>query len=208
MWEECDIWACRTDGSDLRRLTRERYYEAGSPMVSPDGRTLLYLASLAPLHAGEEVEAPSLYALPLSNRLKIADIPQPTRAAPVYDKYLTDSMGRLQYQLPDGYRSDSPIRMITPSLSRDGQTLVFACDALERDIWTAPLSQKNSFRPEDAHPLHCALPTIVRSPVFSPDGRFVYYLSGNTPDIILWKVDRNGTKDPQRICAFSDNSAN
>lgn len=43
-WDEWDIYVMRADGSDLRRITHASYYEAVSPRLAADGKSLIYAA--------------------------------------------------------------------------------------------------------------------------------------------------------------------
>lgn len=49
---EHDVWLIRTDGTDLRRLTKHRYFEVSGPCFRSDGKAVFYAADVPPMDMG------------------------------------------------------------------------------------------------------------------------------------------------------------
>jgi TolB protein len=166
-----DIWEMNADGSSLRRLTFEEYFGVDAPYFSPDGHQVLF-------GADESTWRGSTFKS--WHDLLIFDLPKDGSAANLRPVSLPPGLFRVQQY--DGQ----------PSFSADGSTIVFSSlrgspsnqYEFAYDIWASAVDGTNLRQVTHNH-------SIDQYPVFSPDGRFIYFC---VPSDGLWRVTSNGSK--------------
>jgi Tol biopolymer transport system component len=181
-----NIWAIRTDGSGLHRLTKGKgAIAADEPAFSANGRWVAFSAE-APRHGGYEIERVALRGGP--RRVLIPGTRRRSAWAPAYSP---DGRHLVWVQGPEvGTRKSVPhifirnthgrgTRRLTagtaPQFSPDGRSIVFlrpfACanglPGSEIDVLSLDPGQLTHVKES------CGL--LLRGPTFSPDGTWIAY---------------------------------
>lgn len=103
-WHETDIFSVKLDGSDLRRITRKKYFRIGYLSVSPDGRTLMAMMK----------DKPSPYPV------RTFPVEDPTDAKPVVPNLIAYRPAFQFFGKKIRYEE-----MMYPDLSPDGRHMLF-----------------------------------------------------------------------------------
>jgi Tol biopolymer transport system component len=172
IWGDWDIWDMNADGSSLRQLTFERYYQVDPPYISPEGKHVLF---------GADLNTGSADTFRSWHSLLIFDILKDGSAANLRQLHLPTTLTEWNY---DGQ----------PSLSPDGATIVFTSLRISRptpfdyEIWTAGIDGTNLRQITHNQ-------SRSQNPIFSPDGKFIYYW---IPTGGLWRMAADGS-DPRKL---------
>lgn len=171
-WDDWDVWVVDTTGTNLRQVTRQKYYGAGSPKFTGNGRSVIYSAEMN--RAGSDLDN-ALWTVHAAGRqdptLLMPDARKPGRT---YGSWGSE-----------------------PDVSRDGRLVAFISDRTEPfayDVCVAGTDGSN------ARPLGITrIGRYNQQPRFMPDGRSLLYLAGRESNAgsraiySLWQVDVDGT---------------
>jgi eukaryotic-like serine/threonine-protein kinase len=179
----------------------------GNPAVSPDGRTLAFVRILSDGN-------PQLYVLPLSKDYKSAgeerhlDLSQPSVMGPVWTADGQEVLcsagqrwgeGRLWRVPLSGSEKPQPLASVgpedsQPTVSHQGNRLVYAHWTADEDIWRAEVSGRGRASP--------AVKLIAStradgSPDFSPDGSRIVFVSDRSGHNEIWVCNTDGSNPVQ-----------
>lgn len=178
-WDQWDLYVMNSDGTNLRRITRQEYYTLAAASFSIDGDTVIFSA----VFTGERLIS-TIFEVDAGGR----ELPMvPPRDPPRPGRYAA-------------WGSD-------PHLSPDGRRVTFISDrnyAYQYDIFVMDRDGSSGV-PID---VTSTVSKYNQSPVFTPDGKGILFLtarkwaSGNRPVLSLWQVDTDGNNP--RCVATSD----
>lgn len=169
IWDDWDVYVMKSDGTEPRRVTYQKFHGARSPKFMPDGRTLLFSAEA---NRGGGDLANSIYKIDLAGEQLL----QPLMAGKPDQK-----QGGAWASAPDvsvdgsvAFISDrlTPFQYDVLIMSRDGQSI--------HSLGVTQVSRYN------------------QQPAFLPDGRSLLFLAGreknagSRPIFSLWQVDVDG----------------
>ena len=143
-WDNWDVWTVNSDGTDLRRLTDQKYYELLTPHFTRDGARVIYSANTpdagttSMLYAvgATDTRAPELLVKngPAASFAERGSVPRPSRDG-TRIAFLSDSVEHFHYDIvvmdPAGNSIQSARATKVskynwaPVFSADGQFLVF-----------------------------------------------------------------------------------
>ena len=173
-WDNWDVYVIRSDGSDLRRITNDSYYEAGSPRLSANGKRVIYSAT----RNGEN---------DLSTAVFSADLDGKTAPYPLLS--LPSGTTRI-----GAWASD-------PALSRDSQLIAFISDRAKPFHYDVLLANSDG---TNLQPLGvAAVSRYNRNPVFIPGGESIAFLAATEwnahshPIFGLWRIDTKSRRTQQ-----------
>lgn len=172
-WDDFDIYVVDADGSGLRRLTREKYYQAESPHFTTDGAGVIYSADK------NNYPAPSTPLL-----LEVdAEGARPPHIVGPEPRATKGNMGL-------GARASGP------NVSADGKSLTFVSDRAESFAYDVYVAKRDGSGPR---PLQVTgISKYNQNPAFLPDGESTLFLAGteknagSRPIFSLWQVGVNG----------------
>ena len=161
-WNDWDLYLINSDGTGVRRLTEQKYYQCGSPQFFKDGKEILFSA---------HVDRPtSLFKVSADGR----QAPQPFAGMPEKEA----RMGAFAAE-PDVSPDGSQIAFISDRAEGFAYDLyLMKSDGSDpRPLGIVKLDEKR--RPS----------FIPSSPIFMPDGRSILFQVGGSN---LWQVDIDG----------------
>jgi Tol biopolymer transport system component/Zn-dependent M28 family amino/carboxypeptidase len=174
--ETFDIFSANRDGSDIKRLTEARGYDAEGG-YSPDGKQIVF-CSMRDAYSGELSKEDQ-------ERLKI----DPSYFGEIY---IMDADGSSQKRLTDWPGYDGG-----PFFSPDGTRIIwrhFTEDGAVADVYTMKLD--GSERRRLTH-----FDSMCWAPYFHPSGKYVVFTTNKQgfSNFELYIVDAKGTKEPVRV---------
>jgi len=187
----------------------------GNPAVSPDGRALAFVRIISQ-------GAPQLYVLPLSEDYKSAgaerrlDLSQPSVVGPAWTADGQEIVcfagqrwgeGRLWRVPLSGSEKPQPLASVgpedlQPTISRQGNRLVYAHRTSDPDIWRAEMSGRGRFSP------HVKLIASTRedtAPEYSPDGSKIVFSSNRSGHSEIWFCNGDGS-NPMQLTSLESSS--
>ncbi|MDH4037914.1 MAG: M28 family peptidase [Candidatus Krumholzibacteria bacterium] len=178
--ETYDIFSCKPDGSDMKRLTEARGYDAEGS-YSPDGKWIVF-ASMRDAYSGTLSEEDQ-------KRLEM----DPSYFGEIYIM-AADGSGQKRLTTEPGYDGG-------PFFTPDGKRIVwrhFAPDGMVADVFTMDLEGGNRVQLTDFESMSWA-------PFFHPSGEYVIFTTNKLgfSNFELYIVDREGSKEPVRV-TFTD----
>jgi Tol biopolymer transport system component len=184
-WDNYDVYLMQADGSRLRRLTRANYYQAASPNITPDGKSVLYAADVP---YDREFFDNSMGG----SMTTILEVDASGSKAP-----------RLLVPLPKP-KMNFGAWASAPHLSRDGGTITFIGDRKQPFNYDVYLMNRNGTGIQSLGAI--GVSRYNQNAVPMPDGKSVLFLAGteanasSRPIFSLWQVDLTGGK-PRRIAS-------
>jgi Tol biopolymer transport system component len=179
-WDDWDVYVMKSDGTELKRVTDEKYRGASSPKFLADGKTLIFSAE-AERYPGNttrvvfEVQATG----DRPPKLLTADYPKERKTA--------------------AWGSD-------PSVSADGASIAFISDRENPFGYDVCIMNRDGTKPR---PLGITnVSHYNQFPRFLPDGKSVMFLAGwrgdsfRPADFALWQVDSDG-KNVRQVADYS-----
>lgn len=179
-YHDQDIFSIGIDGSDLRAVTDEQFYQISEPSLLPDQEHMI-------LQINNEPEQDSLWMLNLSNTKERESI------RPNLEKFIPDQSEKPYVTQPLTYNGFS-----YPIVSPDGKWLAFSWPGYYQghfghELYLMNLQSKETFK-------LTGLRSMVRPLNFSPDSKKILFLTDlkYTPktqkfDSNLWEINRDGT---------------
>jgi len=166
-WHEMDIFSVNIDGTDLKQITFDKYYQIRKISVHPDGTTIL----------AELFEPPySLWIIPISSPADKKPV------EPGLDAYKTRVP--LLNLIPTNY-----LELVAPSFSPDGKSLMFTRER-DRQIYIMDIENGEARRITN-------MAEGVYDPVFSDDGSKVLFVSWRSiigfKESAIWVMNIDGT---------------
>ena len=187
----------------------------GNPAVSPDGRTLAFVRIISD-------GSPQLYLLPLSEDYKSAgeerhlDLSQPSVVSPAWTANGQEIVcfagqrwgeGRLWRvplsgsEKPQPLSSVGPVNM-QPTISRQGNRLVYAHWTADEDIWRFEVSGRARFSP----PVKLIASTRWdAAQEYSPAGSRIVFASDRSGHDEIWVCNADGS-DPVQLTSLESSS--
>ena len=171
-WDNYDVYTMNLDGTELRRITRQNYYSAGSPKFLRDGKSVIYSAFVGP--AGKRVTATAFQVDASGHQL-----PKPlSKDQPAEEGEFFAWASRA-------------------NISADGSRIVFFSDRVKAYQYDLFVMNSDGTSPK---PLHVTkISRYNDNAVFMPDGKSILFLAGteswagNGPLFDLWQVNVDGT---------------
>jgi Tol biopolymer transport system component/Zn-dependent M28 family amino/carboxypeptidase len=178
--ETYDIFSCKPDGSDMKRLTEARGYDAEGS-YSPDGKMIVF-SSMRDAYSGKLSEEEQ-------KRLEM----DPSYFAEIYIMN-ADGSGQKRLTHEPGYDGG-------PFFSPDGKRIIwrhFTPEGTVADVFTMNLDGGDRVQVTDFGAMSWA-------PYFHPSGDYIIYTSNKLgfSNFELYIVDRDGTREPVRV-TFTD----
>jgi Tol biopolymer transport system component len=175
-WDNYDVYTMNRDGSQLRRITQQNYYQISQPRFSRDGKSVIYSASVRRVMRGTITTGFQADA-------KGSQPPKPlAKDAPTDGKYAA--------------------WVSRPAVSPDGNSIAFFSDRADPFRYDLYVMNGDGTNPR---PLGITkISHYNDKAVFTPDGKSVLFLAGtesgagNRPIYSLWQVNTDGSK-PRRI---------
>lgn len=180
-WDDYDIAVMDRDGSRLRRITEQKYYQAGGPRFLRGDERIVFAA-----HGQYPDSSTYLFTVAADGSRppeRLAPPPAPPPSSPSDPQYFAV------------WGND-------PRIAPGGERLVFISDragSFDYDLWVMGVDGT------DPRPLHMTgISTYNQEPVFTPDGQGILFLAGAERNrggraiYSLWRVGADG-KDPRRI---------
>jgi serine/threonine-protein kinase len=175
-----------------------------SPRLSPNGKHLAFAMRTGPLRADiwlKDIERDTvsrLTSLPGDNNLEVWT---PDGKSIVFEAFGSDAPG-MYWIRADGSGepqrlTDGKPRQIPGSFSPDGNRLAYSQSSNE--IWTAPVEGDRDHPILGKAELFLRSPYSAYGPVFSPDGRWVAYMSNETGNIEVYVRPFPGPGGRQQI---------
>ncbi len=174
--ETYDIFSSKPDGSDMKRLTDARGYDAEGS-YSPDGKWIVF-SSMRDAYTGNLSEEDQ-------KRLEM----DPSYFAEIYIMK-ADGSGQTRLTHEPGYDGG-------PFFSPDGKRIIwrhFTPEGVVADVFTMNTDGSERVRVTDFGAMSWA-------PYFHPSGDYIIYTSNKLgfTNFELYIVDRDGTKEPVRV---------
>jgi Tol biopolymer transport system component/serine/threonine protein kinase len=187
----------------------------GNPAVSPDGRTLAFVRIISDGN-------PQLYVLPLSEDYQAAgeerhlDLSQPSVLSPAWTANGQEIVcfagqrwgeGRLWRVPLSGSEKPQPLSSVgpvdvQPTISRQGNRLVYAHWTADEDIWRVEVSGRARFSP----PVKLIASTRVdTAPEYSPDRSRIVFTSDRSSHNEIWVCAADGS-DPVQMTSLESSS--
>jgi TolB protein len=158
VWDQWGLWRVNADGdADERALSDERYYQAGSPSVSPDGRQVLFWT-----HCPPPANAPG--GEPGTDELAIGELGVDGRITSI--RWMPRGPG------PQGDLYFAAINR-DPAYSPDGSSIVYISNRVgqgsryEYEVWMTDPSFERATQLTHLH-------SVLSSPAFTRDGHILF----------------------------------
>nr|WP_309696492.1 ankyrin repeat domain-containing protein [Armatimonas sp.] len=170
IWSDYDIHVMRADGTELKRLTTKKYYSAGRPKFSRDGKDIVFAADLP-------YDRDGLGKKSGSSMITILQVSASVGGEP-----------RILLPLPKPGKRSRALGS-EPDFSPNGRDIAFISDR------TTPFSYDICIMDRDGsnlRSLHITkVSTYNQQPTYLPDGKSLLFLAGT--DFSLWQVNTDGS---------------
>ncbi|MEQ9561866.1 MAG: winged helix-turn-helix domain-containing protein, partial [Woeseiaceae bacterium] len=178
---ESHIWVLDRDAQAPRQVSRGNGYDY-RPRWSPDGASILFSRGgnlwTIPASGGDEREL-----------IRNAQNPNWSRDGKrivferAYEVWLADAEGAQQTRVAGIPRVELALAPRWPAFSPDGSEIVFL------DAGTTPFADVWRIRIDGGTPVQMTFdPAMASAPVWSPDGKYVYYSTQRGGSRTLWRV--------------------
>jgi Tol biopolymer transport system component/DNA-binding winged helix-turn-helix (wHTH) protein len=182
---ESHIWVLDRDAQAPRKVSRGDGYDY-RPRWSPDGATILFARGrnlwTVPVIGGDEREV-----------IRNAYNPNWSRDGKrivferAYEVWIADASGEQQMRVAGIPRVELALAPRWPAFSPDGSEIVFL------DAGTTPFADLWRVQVDGGEPVQMTFdPAIASAPVWSPDGKYVYYSTHRGGSRTLWRVNVAG----------------
>ncbi|HVS02413.1 MAG TPA: protein kinase, partial [Thermoanaerobaculia bacterium] len=200
-----DLWTVRADGSDPVAVTDDLPLD-WSPAWSPDGRHLVFASDRGGTlnlwrvaideESGEVQGPPQALSTPsqwageirFSRDGGLAAFSSQDRQANVEQVAFDPDAGRVAGEPRRVTRLSLPL--VDPSLSPDGERLVFRTVMPQEDLFTIRTDGSDLRRVNDD-------PHRDRGPSWSPDGEWIYFYSNRSGRYEIWRIRSDGSSAQQ-----------
>jgi len=174
-WDNWDLYVMKSNGTEPRRITRQKYYGVSSPKFLPDGSNIIYSADA-------RLNPPDL-----STTIFVVDSSGEQPPKPLTQDYSSRVKGGARASAPD--------------VSKGG-SIAFISDRMEPYHYDIFMSNLDGTGVKSLGVTNVS--RYNQDPTFMPDGTSLLFLAGrewnagSRPIFSLWKVDTDG-KNPRCI---------
>lgn len=175
-WDDWDLYVMKSDGTQLRRVTQQKYYGVSSPKFLPDGSNIVYSAE------GDRARSD------LTSMIFVVDAIGKKPPKPLTGYYSSWTRGDASGSQPD--------------VSPNGGSIAFISDRMKPYHYDVFIMNRDG---SALTPLRVTqISRYNKHPVLFPDGKSLLFLAGrewnaeSRPIFSLWKVDADG-KNPRRM---------
>jgi len=170
-WDDWDVYVIDSDGTNIHRVTNEKYYALSSPKFTGDAESIVYSCD--------------------ANR-------QSDEVCMAIFKVAVEGVQLPRALTMDARKEKDHVALgIDPDMSRDGTKIVFVSDRKEPFFYDVYVMNEDGTNPTPLNVL--SVSRYNQKPRFSRNGNSVFFLAGTEwnanarPLFSLWEVDADGS---------------